>query len=106
MTYHDEYRQWPFLAQEEFELACAYFDQRYVRAELGPTRQIFKVRTRRTATTGDSHLEITRLLNLPDDQDDLSLALEKLSGTGEALSASHLDIDMMNEEMDEVCMLK
>jgi ubiquitin-like-conjugating enzyme ATG10 len=102
MTHRDDYRQWPFLTQEEFELACAFFDQRYVRAELGPTRQIFKLRTRRTATTGNSFLEIIQLLKLSDDQDELSLALGSWGGMGDPLSGSEIEHDMANEDMDEV----
>jgi ubiquitin-like-conjugating enzyme ATG10 len=103
MSHHDDYRQWPFLTQEEFELACAFFDQKYVRAKLGPTRQIFKIRTRRTVTTGASYLEIIRLLKLPEDDDELSLALGKLSGGEEPESGSGMDVDMANEDADEVC---
>lgn len=80
MSHRDDYRQWPLLNEEEFELACAFFDQKYVRASLGPTRQIFKIRSRRTLTTGITYLEILRLLQLPEDDDDLSAAFAKLSG--------------------------
>jgi ubiquitin-like-conjugating enzyme ATG10 len=58
----EQYRQWPFLTQDEFEEVCTFFDQRYVRAQLGPTRQIFKIRQRRIATTGTSYIEVQRLL--------------------------------------------
>jgi hypothetical protein len=101
--HRDEYRQWPFLNQEEFELACAFFDQRYVRASLGPTRQIFKIRSRRTLTTGNSYIEILRLLQLPEDEDELSLALSKLGNGGDGLnSGSGMEIDTTEEDADEV----
>lgn len=101
--HRDEYRQWPFLNQEEFELACAFFDQRYVRASLGPTRQIFKIRSRRTLTTGNSYIEILRLLQLPEDEDELSLALAKLGNGGDGLnSGSGMEIDTTEEDADEV----
>ncbi|KAH8814321.1 hypothetical protein F5882DRAFT_281698 [Hyaloscypha sp. PMI_1271] len=100
--HRDEYRQWPFLNQEEFELACAFFDQRYVRASLGPTRQIFKIRSRRTLTTGNSYIEILRLLQLPEDEDELSLALAKLGNGGDGLnSGSGMEIDTTEEDADE-----
>ncbi|KAF4635559.1 hypothetical protein G7Y89_g2539 [Cudoniella acicularis] len=97
MSHRDEYRQWPFVTQEEFDLVCAFFDQRYVRAELGPTRQIFKIRSRWTATTATSYIEILRLLQLPEDQDELSLAFGKMNGVGSELSDTDVE---MNEDTD------
>lgn len=102
MSHHGEYRQWPFLTYEEFELACAFFDRKYVRAELGPTRRIFKIRPRRNATTGASFIEILRLLNLPEDQDELALALGKLEANEGPSSGSNMEIDSRNEDGDEV----
>jgi len=98
MSYRDEYQQWPFLNEEEFELACALFDQKYIQAKLGPTRQIFKIRARRTMTTGISYIEILRLLKLPEDDVDLLDAFGRLGG-GEGRV---LDMEMMNEDADEV----
>lgn len=102
MSHHDEYRQWPFLTQEEFELACAFFDRKYVRAELGPTRRIFKIRPRRNAATGTSFIEILRLLRLPEDEDDLALALEKMGADKDPSSVLKMEIDGSNEDGDEV----
>ncbi|KAH7417278.1 hypothetical protein BKA64DRAFT_702058 [Cadophora sp. MPI-SDFR-AT-0126] len=104
MGRHDDYRQWPFLNQEEFELACAFFDQKYVRAKLGPTRKIFKIRSRRVATTGNSYIEILRLLQPPDDADDLSRALEMLGGASGGLGGGTReknDAEMMIDTADE-----
>ena len=98
----DEYRQWPFLSDEEFELACAFFDQRYVQATLGPARQNFKVRSQRTATTGNSYIEILRLLQLPEDEDELSLALANLGKGGGDLGSGDIVMDAMEEDTDEV----
>ena len=99
MSHRDEYRQWPFVNEEEFELACAFFDQKYVRASLGPTRQIFKIRSRRTLTTGITYLEILRLLKLPEDEDDLSAAFARLGGD----LTSTKDVEMnMAEDADQV----
>ena len=98
MSHRDEYRHWPFLNEEEFELACALFDQKYVQAKLGPTRQIFKIRARRTMTTGVSYIEILRLLKLPEDDLDLLDAFGKLGGDDGGLS----DMEIMNEDGDEV----
>jgi ubiquitin-like-conjugating enzyme ATG10 len=106
-SHNDEYRQWPFLTQEEFELSCAFFDQRYVRASLGPTRQVFKIRSRRTATTGSSYIEILRLLQLPEDVEELSLALAKLGkGSGDLGSGNDVEMDTTEEDADEVSEVK
>jgi ubiquitin-like-conjugating enzyme ATG10 len=101
--HRDEYRQWPFLNDEEFELACAFFDQRYVRANLGPTRQIFKIRSRRTLTTGSPYIEITRLLQPPEDEDELSNALAQLGKGGDDLHlGGGMELDTTEEDRDEV----
>jgi ubiquitin-like-conjugating enzyme ATG10 len=96
MSHHDEYRQWPFLTQEEFELACAFFDRKYIRAELGPRRRTFKIRHRRNATTGETFIEVLRLLSLPDNEDDLVAALAKLG------EDSNTVLEMEIDEDDEV----
>ena len=106
MAHHDEYQQWPFLNQEEFELACAFFDQKYVRAKLGPTRKTFKLRSRRLATTGTSYIEILRLIQPPEDIDDLSLALAMLGGgfseKQDVKVDSEMRMDTADEDADEV----
>ncbi|KUJ22368.1 uncharacterized protein LY89DRAFT_606857 [Mollisia scopiformis] len=101
MAHHDEFRQWPFLNEEEFELACAFFDQRYVRAHLGPTRQIFKIRHRRIATSGNSYIEILRLLQLPEQPDELSAMLERLGGGFGESADVEMNIDSKDEEDDQ-----
>lgn len=100
--HHSEYRQWPFLTEEEFELACAFFDQRYVQATLGPTRQNFKVRSQRTVTTGQSYIEILRLVQLPEDEDELVLALANLGKGGGDSGSGDMMMDTMEEDADEV----
>lgn len=100
MAHGGDYRQWPFLTPEEFELVCAFFDQRYVKAELGPTRKVFKIRLRRTMTTGSSYIEILRLLRLPEENDDLSLAFQKLNNGHDGPG---VEIDMLAaEDADQV----
>jgi ubiquitin-like-conjugating enzyme ATG10 len=99
MSRRAEYAQYPSLTPSEFELACAFFDQRYIRAKLGPTRQIFKIRLRRTLTTGESYIEILRLLDLKDgdgEEDELAAMIGKLVG-GEG------DVEMRDEDEDMVC---
>jgi hypothetical protein len=102
MTHRQEYRQWPFLTEEEFELACALLDRRYIRAKLGPARKNLKLRVAHTATTGTCYVEILRLLLPPKDEDDLSNALEKLSSGYAPRSAPSLEVEMMDEDGDEV----
>lgn len=105
MSHRDDYRQWPFLTEEEFELACAFFDQKYVKAKLGPTRKIFKIRLRRTATTGGSYIEILRLLQLPTEDDDLSLAFQKLAKDDENKIEVDIDMITVTEDADQVSLL-
>lgn len=95
---HD-YKQWPFLDQEEFDLACAFFDQRYVRASMGPSRQIFKIRHRRALTTNTSFLEILRLLQLPDNDNGLSDIFGKMGG--DLLSSKDVEMEEI-EDGDQV----
>lgn len=100
--HHDEYRNWPFVTQEEFELACHYFDRTYLAAKLGSTRKAFKIKLRRTLTTGETYIEILRLLQPPEDEDELSLAMSRL-GTGDASSnAVDTEVNMVDEEEDQV----
>lgn len=102
MSHQDKYRQWPFLIQEEFDLVCAYTERRYIRAKLGPTRQVFKLRCRRHLTTCSSYLEIIRVLKRPEDEDELSLAFEKLGRGGESDIELDVEMDMPDEDADSV----
>jgi ubiquitin-like-conjugating enzyme ATG10 len=102
MTHRGEYRQWPFLNLEEFDLACAFFDQRYIQANLGPTRKIFKISHKRVATTGASYIEIIRLINVPDDVGGLSDVFQKLNAGEVVVSSQEMEIDMIEEEDDHV----
>ena len=90
----DDYKNFPFLTPSEFELAVTFFDQRYVRARLGPTRQIFKIRQRRTLTTGVTYLEILRLLKLPEEDEGLASALGRLLGGGDDVKGGEEDVVM------------
>lgn len=100
MAHHGEYRQWPCLNEEEFQLAAAYFDRKYISAELGPTRRVLRINVRRSLT-GAIWIEIIRLLQPPEDPDDLIRQLERLSGGEEPAVSGEMDIEM-GEEDDEV----
>ncbi|RDW63948.1 hypothetical protein BP5796_10450 [Coleophoma crateriformis] len=106
MSHRDEYSQWPFLTEEEFELACAFLDSRYTKAKLGPVRKGFKLRSRRTATTGATSIEILRLLNVSSDDGDLSELLDQLwDRRADGASASDMEVDMPNEDQDNEVLL-
>lgn len=100
--HHDEYLKWPFVTQEEFELACHYFDRIYLGAKLGGTRKAFKVRLRRTLTTGETYIEILRLLQPPEDEDELLLAMSRLGTGDESTNALDTEVNMIEEEEDQV----
>ena len=102
MAHRGEYSHWPFLTHEEFELACAFFDQRYIQANLGPTRKVLKISHKRVATTGASYIEIIRLINVPDDVSGLSGAFQKLSAGEIIVSSQEMEVDMADEEDDRV----
>jgi hypothetical protein len=102
MAHHNEYRQWPSLTEEEFELACAFFDQRYIQAKLGPTRKLIKISHKRVATTGASYIEIIRLINVPDDVGGLSNAFQKLNAGDVTVFSQEMEVDMADEEADDV----
>ncbi|RQM06992.1 hypothetical protein DH86_00000123, partial [Scytalidium sp. 3C] len=72
---------------------------RYVSARLGPTRNVLKISSRRTATAGECYIEILRLLALSEDTDDLSLALSKLGHSENLVTEVNMDMDM-NEVVD------
>ncbi|CCU78863.1 unnamed protein product [Blumeria hordei] len=104
MSHRSGYKQWPFVTKEEFDLACAFLDQRYVRAELGGARRGFKLRCRRVATTGTSFIEILRPLKPCQNIDELSFSFDKFTiGSYKNLDDHYADtlIDTMVEDMDE-----
>jgi len=103
MSYRDTQLPWPFLNPQKVELGFTISDQRYINAMLVFIRQIFKIRSRRTLTTGNSYIEILRLLQLPKDEDDLSLSLAKLNGGGVEVEEEDMDMDTTDEEADQVC---
>ena len=102
MLHRDEYYQWPFLTNDEFELACAYFHKKYVGAELGRRRRTFKIYHQRDLTEGTSYIEIRRLLVIDQDADDLSRDLEKLRADDWAHQCSDMGVDTSLEDADEV----
>ncbi len=102
MAHRDNYRHWPSLTEEEFELSCHFFDQSYVQAHLGPSRKILKIRLRRTMTSGQTYIEIVRLLQPPEDPDDLSLAMAKLGGGEDHSARLGMAIDTTDEDADMV----
>jgi len=53
-------------------------------------------------TTGTSYVEILRLLQPPEDEDDLSLALAKLNGVGVNVEEEDVAMDTTDEDADQV----
>jgi ubiquitin-like-conjugating enzyme ATG10 len=54
-------------------------------------------------TAGTSYIEILRILQLPEDEDELSLALAGLGKSGGDIDlANSTDVDMTEEDGDEV----
>jgi ubiquitin-like-conjugating enzyme ATG10 len=101
MAHHSEYRQWPFLTPQEFDVACSYFDRRYIQAKLGPVRKIFKISHHRSLTTAASYVEILRLLQLPKDPTGLIRLLEKLGAESVVSEVMDIDTPMAEEQDDE-----
>lgn len=52
---------------------------------------MFKIRHRRKATTGESFVEILRLLSLPDNEDDLTAALAKFGEDSSTVLEMEID---------------
>ncbi|TAQ90457.1 hypothetical protein B7494_g1189 [Chlorociboria aeruginascens] len=100
MSNRAQYSQWPFLTEDEFELACAYLDRKYVGARLGPTRKIFKLRVRRTAAVGGAYVDILRLLEPPEEEEELAIALGKLTGGDTVAPEQGNEVEMVDEDQD------
>lgn len=94
-------REWPFLSNEDFDLACTHLEQKYTEAKLNHSRFTFKLCTRRIASTGLSYIEIVRLLQPPGDVSELSTAFERLSAVDYKYEECDTNSDLMNE-FDEV----
>ncbi|RKF57097.1 hypothetical protein GcM3_190012 [Golovinomyces cichoracearum] len=101
MAHHNDYAHWPFVSVEEFELACAYLDQRYIRAKLGKARLKFQLRPRRVVSTGSAYIEILRPLYESGDLNDLSNALEGLKFTDNSRYEREIMLDSVDWEDDE-----
>ncbi|KAI0998536.1 hypothetical protein K3495_g9660 [Podosphaera aphanis] len=101
MTYRDGYSHWPFVTQSEFDLACAFFDQKYVRAKLGKARLTFKLRPGWVATTGTSYIEILRPLVPYANVEELSVALQSLGIVQDDATGCDIKVDSMDEDGDE-----
>lgn len=86
---YEEYRDYPFLTPDEFELACHYLESRYTNANLGQARRKFKLRLQRSLTGGTSYLTIATPIAVEDG------SIDELLGMG-FLSAS----DGPDEDMD------
>lgn len=102
MTHHVNYVHWPFVSQEEFDLACAYLNQRYIQAKQKTNRISFKISCRFIASTRSSYIQVVHLLQPPGDVADLSKALEKLKFIEYQSSEYEHDKNYIDEENDIV----
>lgn len=87
---YEEYRDYPLLTSDEFELACHYLESRYTNANLGQARRSFKLRLQRSLTGGTSYLTIATPIAL-------ALAdgsIDELLGMGFLSASDGADTDM------------
>lgn len=106
-------KDFPYLNSEEFTGACHHLDRQYCQAILGPLRRRWKLRVRTAldltglSDTGNTtYIQIVRPLEVPAQNDDLSLALNDFSFGEDQTTVLHneVDQDMIEmEESDEVC---
>lgn len=102
MTHHVNYMHWPFLSQEEFELACSSLNQRYIQAKQKSNSLTFKLTHRYIAASGSSYIQIIRLLQPALDVTGLSNALAKLEFFEYGSFECDNNVDYLSEEYDKV----
>jgi ubiquitin-like-conjugating enzyme ATG10 len=101
MAAQDEPHNYPFLTQEEFNLACHLLDQKYIATSLGRERREFRLQVQRSLISNAVYLSIAKPLDIS--KTDLSLVLD-LQALGWESKDDALDInmDMDAEEADSV----
>lgn len=92
---------WPFLSQEEFELACSSLNQRYIQAKQKSNSLTFKLTHRYIAASGSSYIQIIRLLQPALDVTGLSNALAKLEFFEYGSFECDNNVDYLSEEYDK-----
>ncbi|KAI9744811.1 MAG: hypothetical protein M1818_001736 [Claussenomyces sp. TS43310] len=101
MAASDDFKDYPFLSSDEFQDACHFLDQKYIRATLGLQRRIFRLRLNRNLATGDVY--ITIICPIDTSKYDITLDLEKLSwGEGICSDDNHMDIEAENNDFEAV----
>lgn len=85
---YEEYRDYPFLTPDEFELACHYLESRYTNANLGQARRKFKLRLQRSLTGGPSYVTIATPITVADGN------IDELLGMGFLSASDSADADM------------
>ncbi|OBT90123.1 hypothetical protein VE02_00892 [Pseudogymnoascus sp. 03VT05] len=85
---YDEYRDYPFLTPDEFELACHYLESIYINANLGQARRKFKLRLQRSLTGGPSYVTIATPITIADG------SIDELLGMGFLSASEGADEDM------------
>lgn len=103
---YDEFKEYPFLTDEEFELACHFLDSRYIHAYLGQARRGFKLRLRRSLVGGTPYISIVTPIAVNDGNVDELLSLGFLSAGGSRTDADMdglQSMDVEGEDGDSVC---
>lgn len=85
---YEEYRDYPSLTPDEFELACHYLESRYTNANLGQARRSFKLRLQRSLTGSTSYVTIATPVAVADG------SIEELLGMGFLRASDGADEDM------------
>src|SRR5436305_7126382 len=101
MAAQEKPRNYPFLGQEEFDLACHLLDQKYIAASLGQERRTFRLRVQYSLISDAVFLSITKPIDISKNDFSLVLDLQALSW-GEKDDSLDINMDMDAEEADSV----
>lgn len=101
---YEEYRNYPLLTPDEFELACHYLESIYTHANLGEARRRFKLRLQRSLTGGTCYVTIATPVAVDDGSIDELLGMGSLrasDGADEGMDGLQ-GMDVEGEEGDLV----
>lgn len=94
MAMQDMISNYPFLTEEEFNLACHFLDQKYIGATLGQERRSFRLRLQHSLLNDSVSVSITKPIDISKNDISLSLELQALSWGDEKVDIETLmDVD-------------
>jgi ubiquitin-like-conjugating enzyme ATG10 len=102
MAFSEEYKEYPFLTSDEFNLACHYLDRKYISATLGQERRAFRLRMQSSFISDTCYISVARPIDTS--QNDVSSLLD-LSGLSwgpkedEMEQDGSMDIDAENSDV-------